>query len=146
MNYCRYCGMKLESGYRICPSCGNNVDIVVQNAVYPNYQVKPKEKSNTGKDITSILLNILGFYFAFFITVNMEMVIEECLKEFGVVDPAFVIGALLWQIVFGGVAFILSIFSRKNKRTTFNAINLILSSINIGLILIDFALLITYPV
>ncbi len=147
MNFCRHCGMKIEQNYRICPSCGNQLGVEVQTPM-PMYQtvypVQPKEKNDLGKNIVSTIFNILAFYFAFVVYINMDTLVEDCITNYGGLSSAYVIGALLWQIGFGGVALILSIISRKNKRTAFNAINMILAAINIGIIIIEFTMFMSY--
>lgn len=98
MNYCRNCGMKIEPTYRICPSCGNAL-------TQPIYQGIPTSKKTTGKDVTSFIFNIIAFYFAFVVYISMDELVLDCIANVGRINMAYAIGALLWQIVFGGAEY-----------------------------------------
>ena len=139
MNYCRNCGMKIEPTYRICPSCGNAL-------TQPIYQGIPTSKKTTGKDVTSFIFNIIAFYFAFVVYISMDELVLDCIANVERINMAYAIGALLWQIVFGGAAMLLSFLSRKVKPTGFNTANIILASLNIALVIIEFAIFLSYKV
>ncbi len=129
--------MKVEPFYRICPSCGNTLNMQV-------YQVPITPKKTKGKDIVSIILNLLAFYFAFVIYVTMDELVLDCIANFQEVNVFYAIGGFLWQISFSGIAMILSILSRKIKATVFNATNIILSALNIAIIIIEFTMFMSY--
>ncbi len=76
----------------------------------------------------------------------MDELVLDCIANVGRINMAYAIGALLWQIVFGGAAMLLSFLSRKVKPTGFNTANIILASLNIALVIIEFAIFLSYKV
>lgn len=67
IRYCTNCGEKLTTGYRLCPSCGQQIDAKTQQALQAPKTVK---KRSTGDALTHVIMGafwlILGVGFTLY--------------------------------------------------------------------------------
>lgn len=133
MNFCSQCGMKLEPNYQVCPNCGKSLVNTV-----PGQAAFIPAKRSKAKDVVSMVLNCLGLYFCFVLSVSKDELILENLDVYNENRVAFCVGLCLWQIAFSSIALGLTCSSRKKEKTNLNLINLVFSLIIYGITIIQF--------
>lgn len=114
MNFCRYCGSKLESNAKFCTQCGNstqpnnNVGNTSNNQYEPiNYQKCPESETKEGGTgfITAAIIMFIVSYLFFFVHPMISIILRVGL--IGVLVTGFItypkntgIKILFWGYVF----------------------------------------------
>ncbi len=130
--YCSNCGNKIDEKAVICIHCGCAVP-------------KANTKTSThGKGIASMVLGIIGMFWALAAFSNLADLDYLIYEESSSYITGYAIGTILIQSVFAIIAICLACSERKNAKNGFNTAGLWLSIAIFAIAAIQFISIITY--
>lgn len=129
MMYCSNCGKKVDENAVICVNCG----------------CKLKNGNGNGKGIASMVLGIVGLFFALCVFTSIPDLGEELdfvtsfSYQFG-----YAIGFVLIQSALAIPGLCLALVERRKKKTGFNTAGFWLTLLTLVCVVIQFIIVITY--
>lgn len=128
--YCSNCGKKIDEKAVICIHCGCSIE-------------KNIPKKNIGKGIASMVLGIIGLFFALCAFANLSDLYEIATEPVGY-RVGYAIGTILIQGILSVIAICLSVSERKKEKNGFNTAGFWLSISIFVIMAIQFISIITY--
>jgi len=128
--YCSNCGKKIDEKAIICIHCGCSIE-------------KNIPKKSIGKGIASMVLGIIGLFFALCAFANLSDLYEIATESLSY-QIGYAIGTVLVQGILAIIAICLSVSERKNAKNGFNTAGFWLSIATFVIMAIQFISVITY--
>ena len=145
--FCYKCGKEIDDQSTFCVHCGTKVKTTPPTSTptqtSTTTEMPTEKKSGNGRGIASMVLGIIGLFYALMAFLNMQSLGQYLVYNNSSYQIGFAIGFVLMQSIFAILAVSLAGSERIHKKTGYNTAGLWLSISTFVCVVIQFLIIIT---